>query len=248
MYNNILIISDNKYLCEEFSKIIKEQSLDHKLFTFAISPFSKFSDFKSLTPIIYDLKKDADIEQIITNHDLVFSIHCKQFFPEKLIDNIKCINIHPGYNPINRGWYPQVFAIINDSIIGATIHEIDNQLDHGAIISRVEVEKYSYDTSLSLYNRILDKEIELLKDNLGQILSGQYLTTIPEEEGNLYLKKDFNNLLEIDMEKEYKGHQLITKLRALSHGDFNNAFFIDHKTGKKIYINVTLNEALDEKN
>jgi methionyl-tRNA formyltransferase len=172
----------------------------------------------------------------------VFSLHCKQFFPPELISNVKCINIHPGYNPLNRGWYPQVFSIIHDLPIGATIHEIDNKLDHGPIIDREFVQKYIYDTSESLYNRVLDMEIQLLKKNLLPILKNDYSILIPEEEGNLFLKKDFNNLLEIDLNKEYKAIDLINILRALTHGKYSNAFYYNKSNGRKIFISINLHE------
>jgi methionyl-tRNA formyltransferase len=153
---------------------------------------------------------------------------------------VKCINIHPGFNPINRGWYPQVFSIINKLPVGATIHEIDEKLDHGNIIAREFVNKESYDTSESLYNKIVDKEIELLELNIENIISGNFKVTVPEEEGNLNLKKDFNKLLELDLEEQISVGDLINRLRALTHGDFNNAYFIDPSTGKKIFIRINL--------
>jgi methionyl-tRNA formyltransferase len=97
-------------------------------FVFAISPFSNPEDFEISTKV-YDLKKSNHIIEIIEKYQLVFSLHCKQIFPSELISNVKCINVHPGYNPLNRGWYPQVFSIIYDLPIGATIHEIDEVVD-----------------------------------------------------------------------------------------------------------------------
>ena len=88
-----------------------------------------------------------NVEWISTNYDLVISVHCLQFFPKNLVNNIRCINIHPGYNPINRGWYPQVFAIVHDLGIGATIHEMDEKLDNGPIIARELLTKLEWDTS-----------------------------------------------------------------------------------------------------
>lgn len=240
MLNKVLIISDNTYLCKKFQRIIEDLSIINSSFKFATSPFSNIKDFGDIDIVVYDLKNDNHIQEIISNFNLVFSIHCKQIFPSKLVNTIKCINIHPGYNPINRGWYPQVFSIINDLKIGATIHEIDDKLDNGNIIVREEVVKYNYDTSESLYNRILEKEIDLLYRYLPKIIMNQYDTIVPEIDGNLYLKKDFQDLLEIDLDEKYRAGDLINKLRALTHGDFKNAYFVDKETGKKIFIGIQL--------
>jgi methionyl-tRNA formyltransferase len=78
---------------------------------------------------------------------------------------MRCINIHPGLNPYNRGWYPQVFAINNGLPHGATIHEMDDKIDHGDIIYQKSVDIKLSDTSKTLYERVLDTEIFLFKEN-----------------------------------------------------------------------------------
>jgi len=242
MFKHVLIISDNNDLAKKFFQIIKKKDIQDCDFSLSISPFSNLEDFHFFdkSVMVYDLKKQSDIEIIKTNFDLVFSIHCKQLFPFTLIKNVKCINIHPGYNPINRGWYPQIFSIINDLPIGATIHEIDEKIDNGSIIAQELVKKYSFDTSETLYNRVVSKEIELLEDNIEKIINNNYLKKVPEGEGNLYLKKDFNKLLELDLNEYNSVGNIINRLRALTHGNLNNAFFIDPETKEKIYIKVIL--------
>lgn len=243
MYKEILVISDNVRLAGEFEKLAQKKGFPGCIFTFAISPFSSKAEFDGVLNSevqVYDLKNQSDIESIIEQNDLVFSIHCKQIFPNSLVDEVKCINVHPGYNPINRGWYPQVFAIINKLPVGATIHEIDNQLDHGNIIAREFVPINTYDTSLDVYNRVTRKEIELLDLHLEDIILNRYKTFKPEDSGNVFLKKDFNNLLEIKLEEEGSFGSFIDRLRALTHGHYKNAYFVDPKTGKKIYINLSL--------
>lgn len=243
MEKKILVISDNLFLCKEFEKIIKMLELHHYSWDFSISPFSDyklFSDSLDNNLSIRNLRDDEHVNEICENYDIVFSVHCKQFFPKKLVSNVKCINIHPGYNPINRGWYPQVFAIIKDFQIGATIHEIDNELDHGPIIDRSLVKKNIWDTSLSLYNKVLALEIDLIKKNIKNIVLNAYETKIPENEGFIYLKKDFEELCEIKLEELQTVEETINRLRALTHGDFKNAFFIDPETGKKVFISVEL--------
>lgn len=240
MYNKILIVSDNLSLCKEVKNLFVKRNIS---VDFSCSPFSDAASFeKELKEKIsvFNLKNIDDINKIIQTYDLVISIHCKQIFPEQLVNNVKCINVHPGYNPINRGWYPQVFAIINNNKIGATIHEIDNLLDHGPIIDRDFVNAHIYDTSGTLYNKILKLEIELLDKNLDNILENNYKTIIPENAGNLYLKKDFNNLCHIDLNEEGRFIDFINRLRALTHFEFKNAYFIDPETKEKVYISLNI--------
>lgn len=243
MYKNVLVISDNLNLCKEFEKIISELNFKDIKWSFSISPFSNFESFdealKSNVSVI-NLKSDMDVEDVCNKYDLVLSIHCKQFFPNKMVSSVKCINIHPGYNPINRGWYPQVFAIINDYPIGATIHEIDNELDHGLIIDRELVKKHQWDTSMSVYNKIIALEVELIRKNIKNILFNSYNKLKPETEGFLFLKKDFNDLCELKLDELQTVGETVNRLRALTHGDYKNAFFIDPETGRKIFISIQL--------
>lgn len=244
MFNNILVISDNLFICNKLSKILKYKNIENK-FSFSTSPFSEKKEFESIMNINfhqYDMRSEKDINIMIEKYDLILSIHCKQLFPKKLVKALRCINVHPGYNPLNRGWYPQVFAIINDLPVGATIHEIDEEIDHGPIIAREFVNKKITDTSLTLYNKILEKELELIDANIISILSNNYKTIIPDNQGVLYLKKDFNKLRELNLSEKITPLELINKLRALTHGDYKNAFFRDPITGKKIYISLKLEE------
>lgn len=250
MFKNALIISDNLSLCKQFHSIIEKKGISATKFTFSTSPFTDKETFivsDTIAVRVFNLKDQNAINEITETYDLVFSIHCKQIFPADLVSKVKCINVHPGYNPINRGWYPQVFAIINDYQIGATIHEIDKELDNGHIIARAFVEKEIYDTSETLYNKVVSKEIELLDEHLESILNNTYQAFEPETESNLFLKKDFNQLLHLDLNEETTVGKVIDKLRALTHGNYSNAYFIDEKTGKKIYVGIQLKPEQDER-
>ena len=136
---------------------------------------------------------------------------------------------------------------MHDLPIGATIHEIDTELDHGNIIARAFVTKESFDTSETLYQKIITKEVELLNSYLEAILENEYQTLVPENAGNLFLKKDFNDQLELNLQQQLTMGEFINKLRALTHGNFNNAYFIDPDSGKKIHVGITLKPENNDK-
>lgn len=202
------------------------------------SPLSKHPDFLNNPESI--IKVEEQVNHIIENYNMVISLHCKQFFPKRLVKKVKCINIHPGYNPINRGWYPHVFAIIHNLPIGVTIHEMDEKLDNGNIIDRDFVPKYKWDTSLSLYNRILEKEMELIIKNFPKIINNDYVSFVPEATGNIYFHKDYKQFLEFNFDEVNTFSFFYDRLRALSHGDYRNAYIVDEKTGKKIYLKLII--------
>src|SRR5688500_47217 len=118
----VLVISDNSTLISRFNEIITDMDI-REHFTFA-QTICATPGVPGVTTI--DVMNEADVEMIVKKYDLIISLHCKQLFPAHLIERVKCINIHPGYNPVNRGWYPQVFAILHSLDTGATIHEMNN--------------------------------------------------------------------------------------------------------------------------
>lgn len=241
-YKNILILTDNGIQYNALRQMIDGmQALDVN-FYFRKSPLKTTEQTLYLEHTqeleVLDVKKDW--QSLLGKFDLIISLHCKQFFPAGLVKSIKCINVHPGFNPVNRGWYPQVFAIIEDTIIGATIHEMDEKLDHGPIIAQEKTFINSWDTSLEVYQRILELEIKLLSENLVPILKGEYIPQRMESEGILRTKADFNAICELDLDEVGEFKIFLNKLRALSHGEYKNAFFIDPVSGKKVYVKIDL--------
>lgn len=237
-YKNTLAVSDNLFLVNQFSRIIKETCGNQVSVDYACSTKSVLLNNTQVNVPVFEINMKEQWRQIAEKYDLIFSLHCKQLFPRQIVENVKCINVHPGFNPYNRGWYPQVFSILNGQKAGATIHEIDEQLDHGAILAQREVKIEQYDTSLTAYEKIQQAEIELLKENLADILAGNYKTFLPQSEGNINLKKDFNALREIDLSKKVTMKEAIDYLRAMTHGEYKNAYFIDGDTKQKVYVSV----------
>jgi methionyl-tRNA formyltransferase len=238
-YSRILIITDNEYLLTQFKNIVSSCSINgHFTYRYSVRNNSVRPNVElSLDWKPIDLKKEW--ASVAGQFDLVFSLHCKQLFPAALVRATKCINIHPGLNPYNRGWYPQVFSLINKLPLGATIHEIDEEIDHGVIIDQEEVAVFSWDTSLTAYERVLDAELRLIRNNLLNILRGEYPTRLPVSDGNLNMRADFRQLCFIDRSALAHYGEVIDRLRALSHGDYWNAYFID-ETGRKIFLRLQL--------
>lgn len=235
----VLIVSDNPFLASGFQNIANKAGYDPSNFEYRCSKGSETRMGEALGMTIKSTVISSEWERLTLGLDLVLSLHCKQLFPTEMVKAVQCVNVHPGLNPYNRGWFPQVFSILNGMPTGATIHLIDEQLDHGAIIDQKEVPNYRWDTSFDIYNRILQAELELIEANLPNLLSNSFESVKPETEGNLNLKKDFDNLCELDLEKEMPIGKTIDLLRALTHGQYKNAFFIDPQTGKKVHVSIS---------
>ena len=131
----------------------------------------------------------------------------------------------------------QVFSIINGLPAGVTIHEIDEKLDHGPIIVQKEYKIEPWDTSGSAYAKIMEIEKELVLEHFPSIMEGTYQAIPPVNEGNINYKKDFEQLKFLDLNEVGTFRDFLNRLRALSHNDYRNAYFID-QSGSKIFVRV----------
>lgn len=235
----VFVVTDNKVVFKEFKKIVSKKN--DVSFEYFCSPksFKTFEQEISSNQIkTIAMKESADFF-INNNYDLGISCHSKQLFPAKLVNSVLCINIHPGLNPYNRGWFPQVFSIINGLPIGATIHVMDEEIDHGDIIIQEEVDIQSFETSLDVYNKVQAKEIDLFKQIIDDILENKFHRIRPKSEGNYNSIQDYKNICEIDLDKKVTMREAINYLRAMTHLPYKNSYFID-KDGNQVFISIEL--------
>jgi len=234
----IFVVTDNKFIFTEFKKIIdikKEVSVEYFCSPKSEHIFKDEIANKTIKPMF--LKNNDSF--FIDNYNLGISCHSKQLFPAKLVNTVLCVNIHPGLNPFNRGWYPQVFSIINGLPAGATIHVMDEEIDHGNIIVQEGIQIKSYENSLEVYNKVQNKEIELLNNVLDDILNGTFEHTKPNSEGNYNSIQDYKNMCEIDLEQKVTMRETINFLRAMTHPPYKNSYFID-EDGNKVFVSIEL--------
>ncbi len=240
--NEVLVICDNRTLLGRIKKLLEDyefNNVSHSKFQLSCSwnnseLTEEYKGIQRLIPV--NLKNDFD--RLASKYDLIVSLHCKQIFPDELLKKIRCINVHPGYNPYNRGWYPHIFSIINKKPCGVTIHEIYSKIDHGPVIIQKKIEVQPFDTSLSIYSRIIDTEIEILAQNLRNLIDGNY-QTFNTKGGNINNRKDFEELCEINLENRDTFQNHINHLRALSHKGYLNAYFMSDN-GEKIWLELSL--------
>lgn len=237
----ILIISDNPELSSHVIQLLTyEPQLKNLAYELRYS-FRNHSpeSMEALGATSIDLSKDLEVENINNSFDVVFSLHCKQIFPTTLVNNVTCINVHPGYNPYNRGWYPQVFSIINKLPAGVTIHLMNSEIDHGPIIYQEKIPTHEHETSFDIYQKVIAKEKEMLKTHFSNLVFGNYKTFNAKHNGNYNSITDFNNLCELNLDNTASLKEHIDLMRALSHDKFKNAYFIS-SDGKKNYITITI--------
>jgi dTDP-4-amino-4,6-dideoxyglucose formyltransferase len=240
MVSRALVVTDRVDLKVRFARLLRRKKLLART-TFRCSPGTldekerREADLEAL-----DLRRE--LQEVVSTYDLIVSLNCRQLFPPDLVRSRTCVNIHPGYNPHNRGWYPHVFSIINHKTAGATLHIMDEKIDHGPVIARQAVSIDPWDRSDDVYRKVVEAQFQLLEDHVQALYEGTFTSQRPEEEGNVNTKRDFEVLKRVDLEERLTGREWIDRLRALSHPPFWNAWFED-PSGARIFVRLELRKA-----
>ena len=119
--------------------------------------------------IINELKK-RNVELVcLAGYMRLLSCDFVRAFPNKII------NIHPSLLPAFPGLDAQKQAIeYGVKISGCTVHFVDDELDHGAIIMQKAVEVKDGDTAEILSERILGNEHALYVESIARIVQENY--------------------------------------------------------------------------
>lgn len=236
---NITVISDNIEVAKFICSALRADKSNNVSLRFSGKPKEK-SDLSEIGGTFIDFQNDLDLEDLISGSQLVVSAHCKKIFPTKLVESVRCVNIHPGFNPINKGWFPQVFSILNNQSAGATIHIMTSDIDAGPVIAQEKVSVEFHEDAFDVYRKIIAKEEELFLDNLADILDLEYRGT--EIQGGTYNSfDDFKSLCALDLKSENSLEYHLRLLKSLTFSGFQNAYvWVD---GRKYFVEVKITPA-----
>lgn len=239
---NITVVSDNKEIAEFVCLILRTNKSNKVDLRFSGKPKGK-SDLSEIGGTHIDFQNQSDILNLINNCDLVISAHCKKIFPRILVESIRCVNIHPGYNPINRGWFPQVFSMINQQTAGATVHIMNSSVDAGPVIAQGKVSIEFHENSFDVYRKIIALEKELFQNNLSKIMDFDF-AGMETEEGNYNSLSDFKSLCELDLNSQNTLEYHLRILKSLTFPGFQNGFV--RLNGRKYFVEVKITPAEQE--
>ena len=137
-------------------------------------------------PVLKPKKLD---EEFITSHlplltsDLFIVVSYGQILPQSLLDITKLgtINIHGSILPQYRGASPIQQAILNgDKDTGVTLTLMDEQLDHGPILSTKKISILEQDTYETLSKKMMHLGAKLLIETLPKFVEGK-MKLVPQD-------------------------------------------------------------------
>lgn len=172
-----------------------------------------------------------------------FSVYFMMILKEEFlkVPQYGVVNLHPSLLPHNRGNWPEVCSILKGTPAGVTLHYMDSGIDTGDIIQQAEVELCPEDTSETLGEKLEQAGIQLTQDMWKYIGEGRVETRPQKNKLPLNTNKKVYQNMEIRLDKNYKGEDLIRVLRAFTSPKyFQGAYFIDEQTHEKIFLNLSL--------
>lgn len=150
--------------------------------------------------------------------EIGFSVHYPVIFKAEIISKYsKIYNLHPGYLPWGRGYYPIFWALWEEAPAGATLHEINIGIDEGSIVDQTQVEYSPIDTGGSLFEIVRQAEKDLFLKYWSMIIKGKKIPAYPQPEGGSYhTKKEFLNFKQNANWESMNGRDLIKLIRCLT--------------------------------
>ena len=172
----------------------------------------------------------------------LLSVNFGYIIPKQLLDLFAfSVNLHTGYLPWNRGSHPNVWPFIDGSPAGVALHLMTPELDAGPIIERSRIEIEECDTAKTLYKKLEEESIRVLKRSLLPFLEGEIHPFYPNEEGSFHSHKEFLELFEIDMDRRVSARDFIGLMKALSYPPYKNAYYVTAK-GEKVFLDISVSK------
>lgn len=211
---------------QRYSKEIVESTNIHPSRIFDGSNLQKKKTFQEIKA----LKPDIGLS-------ILFGYIVSKDFIDIFKDGI--INLHPSYLPYNRGIFPNVWSIVEDTPAGVTLHYIDDGIDTGNIIVQQKVPATWTDTGESLYNKLEHVSVKLFMEYWPRIRKGKEpRVSQPTATGTYHSREDVQKIDEIDLDRKYVARDLINVIRARTFPPYKGSFFWDGEN--KIYMRMQL--------
>ena len=174
--------------------------------------------------------------------DFLISVYWPWLLKEFTFDFFKdSINFHPALLPRNRGWFPHVYNLKDDTPAGVALHRILADADAGDIWASKAVRTLPTDTASDLYTRLQVEIVGLFKEVWPQILRSEIQAVEQDHSISTYNKKNaIAELDEINLDSTVNVREFLNLLRSRTFNNKGFAYFFSE--GKKISISISLSE------
>jgi len=185
------------------------------------------------------INSDAGLEQLeALRPDVLLSVHFGYIVGARALAAPRhTMNIHPAYLPHGRGANPNVWALVEESPAGVTIHEMEQTLDTGAIWAQYEVPYDWSDTGETLYDRLLAAELTLFHETWPRFAAGELKSRPQEAGGSSHRQKELKTLDRLDLEEATTVRALLNRLRARTFPPHDGCY-VEEEDGTRTYFRL----------
>lgn len=182
------------------------------------------------------LKDEAFIEEL-SQHQLFIVASYGKIIPKAILDipTQGTLNVHPSLLPKYRGASPIQNQIINDEEhFGTTIMLMDEEMDHGAIITQKEI-KIAAAPYAEVEEILARESAVLLADTLPRWIKKEMVPIAQDHEASTYTKIIKKEDGEISLFDDARTNYL----KYLAYSEWPKTFFFFEKEGKKMRAIIT---------
>ena len=192
----------------------KEVGRDKKV---SFSPIKKVAVDNNID--VFQPEKIKNEFEIISelNPDIIITCAYGQIIPKTILDIPKygCLNVHASLLPKYRGSSPMQACLLNgDEKTGVTLMYMDEHMDTGDIISKMEIDIDSKDNLGTIHDKLSSLGPKILKQELPKIISGKSERLKQNDDEATYTKliKREDELLDFNLD----GLSIVNKVRAFN--------------------------------
>lgn len=150
--------------------------------------------------------------------DMIYCLGWSNLLPKEILRLVPkgVVGYHPAAIPQNRGRHPIIWALALGLVkTASTFFFIDDQADHGKILSQIDVEIDVTDDAASLYTKLLHVAQQQIKDLSIALANNAYVAIEQDHSQANYWRKRTKKDGLIDWRMSAKG--IYNLIRALGH-------------------------------
>lgn len=183
MKQNIVFFGSGSYTIPVIEKLIPH-GLNLVITTEEVGSITSFCKKNDIKVISANSAKDLiSHKSLIVNHTLGVLASFGVLIPDEVITLFPngIVNIHPSLLPKWKGPSPIQYTLLNkDKVTGVTVIKMDNEFDHGPILSQKEYKLKGDETTQLLLHRLFSMGAEMVEELVGKLKQGAALSETPQ--------------------------------------------------------------------
>jgi methionyl-tRNA formyltransferase len=158
----------------------------------------------------------VNIKEAYLIPDLIFiSLHYDKIIKTENFHSKKLFNIHFSLLPKYKGMHTTAWPILcGEKFSGVTLHEIDNGIDTGNIISQIKFKININDNAEKVFLNYIKYGIILFKKNILKLLNGNYKLSKQKNLNSSYYSRASINFKKINIDLNKTAFEVHNQIRA----------------------------------